>query len=170
MNQPNDDDFVQAIIELIRAIQTPERVLALMQDLRYQLGETPTVSAVLAEMRKGGSLFAEFGHLPDALNAKGTMAGGPWTDADIVGEGAMVMGNATLRAEARLMAEGRVTKPTLPVWFVKMPCGQRAVIILIGLSVLLSTVDLPEDVLDRLAYLIAALTAYVTSTKWITKR
>jgi hypothetical protein len=36
--------------------------------------------------------------------------------------------------------------------------------------VLVSAVELPEDALDRLAYVMATLSMYVTSVKWIAKR
>jgi len=60
-------------------------------------------------------------------------------------------------------------KPALPEWFTALPCGQRLVLILIGLSVLLS-LDLPPEARDYVAYLIGVFSAAVWVGSKVVKR
>jgi hypothetical protein len=67
------------------------------------------------------------------------------------------VGTAQL-AKPAIEAKGRLTTHTLSAQFALMPCGQRLAVVVVGLSVLLA-LDLPPDVRDYVAYLIAVLSA-----------
>jgi hypothetical protein len=70
------------------------------------------------------------------------------------------VGSAVVMAKGTVAATGRVTAPTLPAQFTALPCGQRLVLIVIALSVLLS-LGLSPEARDELVFLITVLSAAI---------
>jgi hypothetical protein len=145
------------ITDWLDAAQKDREAMALLQEIRKRERRlSPAVMELAAEfwdgvLKPGATLQETLQELVDSVVC-------------IRGDAAVLNGEGTLTAEAQ------VIKPTrLPEWFVRLPYRQRAAIIVIGL-VVLTSVELPEDVQNRLAYLIAVLTGYIAGVKWITRK
>jgi hypothetical protein len=152
VSQPSRDDLVQ-IAKRIVASRTVEEVLAVLRESRETAQPDPAVL----------ELLRSYLHVSDAPL--------------VIAEERTLTAGAALRAESRLTAEasvaGRfqgqaVTKPALPEWFNKLPCGQQLGVVVILLLVALS-LPLPPDDRDYVAYLLAVLGAAIWAIQRITK-
>jgi hypothetical protein len=151
-----DPEWLRAATELARQFSPDSPGLMQAAEAARQLSGTNTV-AVAALARWASQIAERLPYSPEDYAGMGEYVHG---FAVTSASGSMVLGgSATVQVpKPAVEAAGRVATPTLPAKFAQLPCGQRLGIVVIGLAVLLA-LDLPPDVRDHVAYVIAVLTA-----------